>query len=83
MNGVEKLYKDKEEKGIAKLMKFHITEDEAKFYNLRAYCNGEHIMAVSKGDFVKLYVDGVLMMSDTDMEKRTNYDFVKMLMVTL
>lgn len=76
MVGVERLYKDKEEKGLAKLIKFEISKEEADLYNLRAIFNGESIMKVRQGTYVKLYVNGELMMSDTDMEKRTNIDFV-------
>lgn len=77
MNGVERLYKDREEKGLAKLYKFDISKEEANFYNLRVILRGEPMMSISDGTFVKLYVNGELMMSDTDMEKRTNYDFIR------
>lgn len=33
-------------------------------------------MQISPGEFIKLYVDGELMMSDTLMEKTTNQEFV-------
>lgn len=77
MNGVERLYKDREEKGLAKLYKFNISKEEANFCNLRVILRGESMMRISDGTFVKLYVNGELMMSDTDMEKRTNYDFIR------
>lgn len=71
------MYKDREEKGLAKLYKFNISKEEANFYNLRVTLRGESMMSISDGTFVKLYVNGELMMSDTDMEKRTNYDFIR------
>lgn len=77
MKGVEELYKDIEEIGIAKIIKFSLNEDDIKLYNLRSILNSESFMIMRQDTFVKLYVDGVLMMSDTDMEKRSNIEFIK------
>lgn len=64
--------------GIAELRKFSISEEEARKYNLYNRLRGKpNFLSVSKGDYVKLYVNGELMMSDTDMEKKTNEDFVR------
>lgn len=77
MNGVEEKFKDNEQKGVAKIMKFDISKENCKKYNLYSIMRGEpDFMRVISGTYVKLYVDGILMMSDTHMERKTNQDFV-------
>lgn len=41
-----------------------------------AFSGNGALTRISAGDYVKLYVNGTLMMSDTPMEKRTNTDFI-------
>lgn len=66
-----------EEKGVARVHAFNIDEQEAKIQNLGSLMNRKpSFMRVSKGDHIKLYVNDTLMMSDTDMEKRTNLEFI-------
>lgn len=62
---------------LAKLIPYTITEEEANFYNLRAAFHEGGFTRVEPGDYVKLIVDGTLMMSDTPMERRTNREFLK------
>ena len=77
MNGVANNFKDSESFGVAKVNKFTITEEEARFQNMRSLFGREpYFMRVCAGEYVKLSVNGQLMMSDTSMERRTNYDFV-------
>lgn len=77
MNGVANKYKDSESLGVAKVKKFTITEEEAKRNNMFMFVNFEpYFMRVHAGEYVKLSVNGELMMSDTDMERLTNNDFV-------
>ncbi len=67
-----------EKKGAASVHAFNIGEQGARIQNLGSLMNCEPgFMQVRKGDYIKLYVNGVLMMSDTDMEKRTNLEFVR------
>lgn len=79
LQGVEKNFTEElNEKGVATIKRFHISEEMAMMSNLRTLMNGgSGIEYVDTGDFVKLYVNGVLMMSDTLMEKRTNAEFIK------
>lgn len=79
MNGVVNHYPQQVETiGVATVARFSIDEEHAKMANLGALFNREPwFMRVNKGEYVKLIVDGQLMMSDTDMEKRTNTEFVK------
>lgn len=81
MEGVANIFrlnnKDIVEKGIARLQGFSIDASECRMYNLDAMFNGRGWTSVREGGYVKLFVDGCLMMSDTDMEKSTNRDFIK------
>lgn len=79
LQGVVKDYAEElNEKGVATIKRFHISEEKAKMFNLRTLMSyGSGIERVEAGDFVKLYVNGELMMSDTPMEKRTNTEFIR------
>lgn len=65
------------ELGKARVQHHTITEYEAGISQLRAVVTGGRESAVSKGTTCLLYVDDVLMMSDTSMEYRTNLDVVR------
>lgn len=75
MEQVAHLYETAEQ-GLAKLVKYNISPNDAMWFNLRAVRDGGGTFAVDPGDYVKLIVDGQLMMSDTQMEQRTNYSFM-------
>lgn len=78
MDGVIKHYdKPTETIGVATVSRFSVDNERATFANLRSMVNGEaSFMRLSAGDYVRLVVNGELMMSDTDMEKRTNAEFI-------
>ena len=81
MEGVYNIFSLKENEtknlGIATLRSFSISNEESNVYNLRALLNGNGgFDCVTAGQYVKLSVNNILMMSDTDMEKRTNYEFI-------
>lgn len=61
---------------IAKLVPYTVTEEQAKWHNLRDAVHYGGFGSIQPGNYVKLIVDGVLMMSDTPMERRTNRDFL-------
>jgi len=64
--------------GIAKIKRFHISKEEAQAFNLRKLMSfGSGIKRVEEGDYVKLYVNNKLMMSDTRMERITNTEFIR------
>ena len=78
MNKIEQLYQEKEQVGIAKVSKCTISEEMARFENTRyLFQENGRIMQISAGTYARLIVDGTLMMSDTDMEQRTNRDFIE------
>lgn len=81
MEGVYNIFSLKENEtknlGIAKLRSFSISNEESKVYNLQSLFKGNGgFDCVTAGQYVKLSVNNILMMSDTDMEKRTNYEFI-------
>lgn len=65
------------EKGVAKIKVFNVSKEEARNFNLRSLMSYDPSGMLSPGDYVKLFVNGILMMSDTDREKRTNFEFVR------
>ena len=81
MEGVYNIFSLKENEtknlGIATLRSFSISNEESKVYNLKSLLNGNGgFDYVTAGQYIKLSVNNILMMSDTDMEKRTNYEFI-------
>lgn len=76
MEGVAQLFKEVE-KGEVKISKFiWKVEDVSPLYKMRMMMD-DPLGRMSDGEYVKLIVDGKLVMSDTDMEKRTNWEFVR------
>lgn len=76
MKGVIDIFPEKIQNGEAMITPFSIDQAEAFYFNVRrARDFSEGI--VSSGEFVKLHIGKKLVMSDTDMEKRTNSEFVE------
>lgn len=68
---------DKKQVGIAHLHAFEITKDETRsITNMRLVMDGGYMFRLIEGRYVRLLVNGELMMSDTSMEKISNRDFV-------
>lgn len=65
------------ETGDAKIQHRTITDYDAKFSSLRAVVTGNPNEMVSEGTIAQLLVNGYLVMSDTQMEQRTNYEFLR------
>lgn len=62
--------------GDAMLNKFTIDEQTSKFTQLRAMFNRREWDYCPSGNYIQLFVKGVMMMSDTRMERITNRDFI-------
>lgn len=75
--GVENLYPEKLEKGVASITKFTFSESDNPFYNLRQMMKRKHEHLMYEGTYVRLHVNGELVMSDTAMERITNTDFIQ------
>lgn len=80
MDGVLNRYQgvDKISQGVATIKTFKVSEERAREANMRLlFGGGGWRDRVHSGEYVKLYVDGQLMMSDTHMERITNTEFVE------
>jgi len=63
-------------KGIAELQHFEISEETVRFEKLRALMNySSECVTLEAGKYCRLIVDNKLVMSDTGMEKDTNFEF--------
>lgn len=65
----------KKVKGLATLSTFEYKRKDNMLYHMRTIMNG--VQPPEDGKYVRLVVDGTLMMSDTIMEKQSNEDFVR------
>lgn len=78
IHGIAEKYPSELKKGVAHIMRFTINKDEADNFNMRQIFAGNGWMTrISAGDYVKLGINGQLMMSDTPFERRTNEDFIQ------
>lgn len=62
--------------GSAEVRLVKIGPDEANFMNLRAALNKTPEQCITQGEYVQLFINGWLWMTDTDMERRTNKEFI-------
>jgi hypothetical protein len=76
ISGVQEIFPEELKKGVASLTKYEFSESENPLYNLRVLRNGESFMRMYDGKYVRLHVNGELMMSDTFMERLTNQKFI-------
>lgn len=77
---INNIYPCDERFGSARLVKFSVTAKEvmhAKFMSSLA-CKWKEYYDFEPGDYVKLIADGELVMSNTNMEIRTNMEFINM-----
>lgn len=63
--------------GLAKVDHFEITEEASSFTSLRAMIQGRRDDYVPPGKYARLIVGHELMMTDTVMERRSNYEVVR------
>jgi len=63
--------------GVAEVTHFTLSEQDVRFANLHTMIHGRRDALVSLGRYVMLKVNGELVMSDTQMEKRTNREIVE------
>lgn len=77
IQSITPLFDEKEELGVAQITRFEYIDANNPMYNLRAVRNGGYMMRMYDGHYTRLVVDGVMMMSDTAMERWSNLDFVQ------
>ena len=63
--------------GNAQISAFELENAEYSIANLRYKRDGNGFMTYKNGKFIRLIVDGTLVMSDTEMERRTNEEFIE------
>jgi len=78
VEGVEHLFTEEKLKGVARLSKFNFDESNphSRMYNLRMVRDNGFSFRVHTGDYVRLHVNGELMMTDTGMERISNKPFM-------
>jgi len=64
------------ELGLAKVRHMEVSQQGSEWSMIRAMVNGHGDSFVPPGKYAQLVVDGMLMMSDTDMERRSNREVV-------
>ncbi len=74
MKGIEHLYPDEIKLGEAKITKFVFNSKEDFLFNLRAI-RDDPAGYMHDGTYVRLHVNGTLVMSDTHLERKTNREF--------
>lgn len=81
LEGVLKNFPEKEtlKQGVASIHHLVMTKEMAEMQHLRRVVNnGAWYEDIEPGEYIQLAVNGELMMSDTQMEKYTNSEFVRM-----
>lgn len=74
--GVDKIFTEKETKGCAEIIPFEFNAKENFIYNFRN-AREDPMFIVRDGNYVRLKVNGEIMMSDTGMERISNKQFIK------
>jgi spermidine synthase len=64
------------EKGEAQVKHVQVGKQDASFTMIRAMATGDAGRVVREGAYAQLFVNGCLVMSDTQMERRSNYGVV-------
>ena len=80
VKGVNHLFTKKETKGIATISTIKATKEGVSDYNWSMFRNRNpwpDLFRMHEGEYVRLHIDGELMMSDTTMERLTNVEFIK------
>lgn len=75
MKGIAEIVPDGK-KGEAEVSHFEYKASDNKLFHMRSMINDPGGV-ISDGNYARLHVNGELVMSDTNMEKRTNSNFVR------
>lgn len=76
IKGMADIFTKPVSKGIASITPYEFKESNDPIYNLRAIRDGGLLFKMYDGKYCRLVVDGKLMMSDTNMERRSNNYFI-------
>ena len=76
MEGVIDLYPEPITKGVVHISQYEFKHEENPLFNLRALRDGNGLMYMYDGKYVRLHINSELVMSDTHMELQSNAEFV-------
>lgn len=76
VKGVRHIFQNEKQVGLAKVTPFDFLHKDDPLFNLRQL-REDPMFVVRDGEYVKLHVNGELMMSDTGMERISNKPFIK------
>lgn len=77
IDSVTPLFNEREQKGVATISRIEISEDTARWENLRLARDGGLTFRLKAGHYTRLHIKNELMMSDTPMERLSNRRFVE------
>jgi hypothetical protein len=77
IQGVVDLFTEEQAQGVASISYVELSAADAAMGNLHTVREGGWLFYVKPGKYVRLHVNKELMMSDTDMERRSNADFIR------
>lgn len=75
--GVTELFDERIDKGVATISTFEFKKSHDPLYNMRMIMDGGYMFHIRDGKYVRLHVNGQLMMSDTGMERISNKAFIQ------
>jgi hypothetical protein len=76
IKGVVPFFPKAEKQGVAQISHIEFDEQKDMMFNLRAVRDGGAMFQMYNGKYVRLHINGELMMSDTGMERISNRDFM-------
>jgi predicted membrane-bound spermidine synthase len=76
VTGVDKIFTERQEKGIASITPFVFNAKDNFIYNFRN-AREDRMFIIRSGKYVRLTVKGEIMMSDTGMERISNKQFIE------
>jgi hypothetical protein len=76
VKGVWDLYDDHETCGDVTITKYVYDEGMFSMYNLRSMRDNDGLFVMYNGGYVRMHIAGELMMSDTVMERKSNFFFI-------
>lgn len=75
--GVSDLFKESQHVGNCSILPFEFKEPENFLFNLRQIRDNGSMFTIQEGKYVRLVVNGSLMMSDTGMERLSNKEIIE------
>jgi spermidine synthase len=77
IKGIVPYFPKAEKKGVAQISHIEFDQSKDMMFNLRAVRDGGAMFRMYDGKYVRLHINGQLMMSDTGMERISNKEFIE------